>query len=281
MKFAVFTVSMPDYNPMEALDKLKEFGYDGAEWRCTQDKGDPAKPGFWSGNRTTMTAQQLIDRAAELKRECGRRGLEMPSVAGYIDCYDLAVVELHLQATAAIGAKTVRIGAGRYQKDGQPYALKFRKAREQFAKVADLAKKHGVRAAIETHPGVLTPSVASIRAVLEGLDPRHVGIIWDPANEAVEGGEIPEMALDIAGEYLAEVHAKNNRWVAAGQKDGYTQWKNEPCPIREGQVDWAAVMALLKNVGYDGWIAFEDFSTTHPLDERLRDNINFLRGLMK
>ncbi len=37
MKFGVFTVSMPDYEPLEALEVLANLGYDGVEWRVTPD----------------------------------------------------------------------------------------------------------------------------------------------------------------------------------------------------------------------------------------------------
>ena len=33
MKTGVFTVSMPEYSPKEAVRILKELGYDGVEWR--------------------------------------------------------------------------------------------------------------------------------------------------------------------------------------------------------------------------------------------------------
>ncbi|WNR45989.1 hypothetical protein [Paenibacillus roseipurpureus] len=36
MKFAIFTVMMPHYNPIEALDALQRAGYDGVEWRVAQ-----------------------------------------------------------------------------------------------------------------------------------------------------------------------------------------------------------------------------------------------------
>ena len=35
MKYGVFSVSMPEYNPEETLKILKELGYDGVEWRVT------------------------------------------------------------------------------------------------------------------------------------------------------------------------------------------------------------------------------------------------------
>lgn len=33
MKYGVFSVSMPEYDPEETLKVLKELGYDGVEWR--------------------------------------------------------------------------------------------------------------------------------------------------------------------------------------------------------------------------------------------------------
>ena len=32
-------------------------------------------------------------------------------------------------------------------------------------------------------------------------------------------------------------------------------------------------------VGYDGWISFEDFSTDRPLDERVADNLVYVREI--
>ena len=64
MKLGVFTVSMPDYDILETFDKLAGLGYDGAELRVCEDKGDRAKPSFWSGNRTTLTATEVLSRAS-------------------------------------------------------------------------------------------------------------------------------------------------------------------------------------------------------------------------
>ena len=66
MKLGVFTVSVPEWQPLEALETLARIGYDGVEWRVCEDPGAPSV-GFWRGNRCTMNATQLIQRADELK----------------------------------------------------------------------------------------------------------------------------------------------------------------------------------------------------------------------
>jgi sugar phosphate isomerase/epimerase len=35
----------------------------------------------------------------------------------------------------------------------------------------------------------------------------------------------------------------------------------------------------LREFGYDGWVACEDFSTELPLEERTRDNLSYLRSV--
>jgi len=281
MKLGVFTVSMPDYEPLEALDLLAKLGYDGIEWRCTTDTGDKTKPGFWSGNRTTMTAAEIIERAPELKKRAQAAGIAMPSLGAYIGAGTTTFedAELHMRATAAIGAKNVRISAGSYGRRPGTYWELLKQARESYVKLAELAAKHNVRAVIETHMGQLGPSVSKARTILEGLDPKHVGIMWDPANQVMEGSETYKMALEIAGEYLAEVHAKNARYVPGEKTDGYRVWKYESSPLRDGVVNWPEVIKCLKAIGYNDWIFFEDFSTGQPLLDRLTDNLKWFREL--
>ena len=279
MKLGVFTVSMPDYAPLEALEVLAKLGYDGVEWRVTKDDGNRNKPSFWSGNRTSMTAEELLRRAPELKQRATALGLAMPSLGAYINIATttMADAELHMRATAALGAKDVRISPGHY--DGTFPDL-FKTARANYAQLAKLAAKHNVRAVIETHMGLLAPSVMKARAILEGLDPRYVGIMWDPANQVTEGSEVYKMAVEIAGEYLAEVHAKNVRYVATNDRvNGQRIWRSENAPLRDGIVNWPEVIKTLKATGYDGWIFFEDFSTEQPLLDLLRDNLTWFREL--
>jgi sugar phosphate isomerase/epimerase len=82
------------------------------------------------------------------------------------------------------------------------------------------------------------------------------------------------------GPYLAHVHVKNVAWRPEGfREDGSVLWRAGWSPLRQGQVDLEAYFAALAAVGYDGWIALEDFSTEAPLAERTRDNLSYVREL--
>jgi sugar phosphate isomerase/epimerase len=43
----------------------------------------------------------------------------------------------------------------------------------------------------------------------------------------------------------------------------------------------AALFQALRDVGYDGWVSFEDFSTEQPLRERLRDNLAYVKQVAR
>ena len=83
MKHSVFTVAMPDYDVREAAKKLKEWGYDGVEWRVTGVPSPmPETPNFWSANRATVDFENLPGSAEEARKISKEAGLEIPAQGG-------------------------------------------------------------------------------------------------------------------------------------------------------------------------------------------------------
>ena len=277
MKIGIFTVCMPDFEPVEAMEVASRLGYDGMEWRVTDDQGDRAKPSFWSGNRTSMTPADVIAKADELKAAAARLNVEMPSLAAYICCADPEAVENAFQAANAIGAGNIRVNTCGFD-PAADYKKQIQDNRAYYAEVEKLAKRYNVRALIETHMGLITPTIQSAVQVLEGLDPEHVGIMWDPGNQIYEGRERFDMAIRAAGPYLGEVHVKNAIIRETEVANGHQLWTTTWCPLRKGMVDWYAVVENLRAVNYDGWFMLEDFSNDEPdTVTRLKDDIAFLR----
>jgi len=269
MKLGVFTVACKEWDPIEAMDRVAAMGYDGVELRVRDDKKDPIN----------LSAEDVIERADELKAKAKETGLEIPSIASYVQSTDMDASVRHLKACAAVGAKCVRIGSGNYQADGPPCWEQLQAAKKNYAEVAKQAAQLGVRAVIETHMGRLAPTVLGARMILDGLDPAHVGIMWDPANQVREGHDRYDMAVDLAGHYMAEVHVKNTRFRAQDETGGRQPWKPEWAPLRKGIVDWPKVISLLKDSGYDGWLITEDFSNEEPLEQKLQSGHDWLREL--
>ncbi|WP_426595281.1 sugar phosphate isomerase/epimerase family protein [Cellulomonas sp. McL0617] len=278
MRYSVFTASTPQWEPAEAARVLAAQGWDGVEWRITdQEPADP--PGFWAGNRATWPLTGLEDLLPEIARVTREAGLELSGLGGYARCDDHANVERMLSATAVLGAGQVRVtmpalGTGDYR------AL-FAVARRDLEWVAERAAAHGVKALVELHHRTITASASAAIRLVDGLDPDHVGVIHDLGNLVIEGQEDALAAFQMLGPYLAHVHVKNVAWEATGTDgfDGATTWAERWAPLRSGQADVEAYLDALAEHGYDGWVTLEDFSTELPLEERTRDNLAYLRAV--
>ena len=282
MRFAYFTAGMPEFTPNEAVAALRDAGYDGIEWRVTdQAPSADGRPGFWAGNRCTWSLSTFVADAPRIRALTEGAGLAMPNVGTYVTCDDLPAVEQALKGAAALGAPSARINVPRY--DGvSPYLPLRDRSRAQYREVAALARQYGVRALIEIHMGNITPSASAAAAFLEGFDPESIGVIHDAGNMVYEGYEQYRLGLEMLGPYLAHVHIKNARWERTGaREDGSIEWRATFAPLHKGVADIAALIRALRAVGYDGWLSFEDFSTERPLTERIAGNLAYIRRLLE
>lgn len=277
MRYAVFTASTPEWTPAEAARTLAAQGWDGVEWRVT-DQADATPPGFWAGNRATWPLTGLEDRLADIARITADAGLALPAVGGYTRVGDRSNVERMLRATAVLGAGRVRVTMPAL--DEGDYRDLFAATRADLAWAAGRAAEHGVTALVELHHRTIAASASAAMRLVDGLDPRHVGVIHDIGNLVIEGYEDPYSAFRMLGDHLAHVHVKNVAWRPTGAgPDGATRWTPDWAPLRHGQADIEGYLAALHRHGYDGWITVEDFSTALPLEQRTADNLAYLRSL--
>ena len=281
MRFSVFTVSLPEWTPEEAVEHLAALGYDGIEWRVVDQPPADGSPGFWSGNRCTLPLRTLAADAPRVPRaRCRRR--PRPAEPRYLRVRASTPMRSIVRSRARSPwiVPSIRVQVPNY--DGrEPYLPLRDTALAAFDEVARLAAGHGVRALVEIHMGTILPSASAAAQFCSRFDPRHVGVIHDAGNMVFEGFERYRMGLEVLGPYLAHVHLKNARWAPSGTRsDGTVRWAAAFAPLAEGSVDLRDLLAALRAVGYDRWISFEDFSTDRPLLERTRANLEAVRGLL-
>ncbi len=82
-----------------------------------------------------------------------------------------------------------------------------------------------------------------------GLD--NVGINLDPANLILYGKGNPVDALDVFGQYVRGVHAKDGLYPTTGRDLG------EEVPLGQGKVNITALVARLTEIGYTGPLTIE------------------------
>ncbi len=113
--------------------------------------------------------------------------------------------------------------------------------------VAARCRENGQTFLFET--GQETPT--TLKRAIQDLQPENAGVNLDPANLLLYGKANPVDALDILGEYVLGVHAKDGEYPSDGRKLG------EEKALGEGRVNFPALIEKLKKLGYQGAITIE------------------------
>jgi hexulose-6-phosphate isomerase len=128
-----------------------------------------------------------------------------------------------------------------------PYDLAWERATELIGGAIPQAKKLGVTLSIENVWNKFLLSPLEMAAFIDQFDDPIVGAYFDAGNALATG--YPEQWIRILGKRISRVHFKDYR-RAVGSVDGFVD-------LLSGDVDWPAVMAALREVGYTGWCAAE------------------------
>lgn len=232
-------------------------------------------------------------RADEVLASCDRHGVALAALGYYPNPLDpdpavsgAAVAHLRRLIAAAplLGLATVTAFVGRdwhlTVDDNWPQFL------EVWRPLVALARDHGVRIGIENCPMLFTrdewpggknlfTSPAIWRRAFAELDSPSIGLAFDPSHFVLQGMN-PLSPLDEFRSRLFHVHAKDIRLDVhaideVGRFDVPNRWHQPRIP-GSGEIDWAAFMAELTRVGYDGpvCIEVEDDSFGRSLEGRMR-----------
>ncbi|MEO6053375.1 MAG: sugar phosphate isomerase/epimerase family protein [Chthoniobacterales bacterium] len=279
MKYSIFSLTLPQYTPAEAAKVIKEAGYDGVEWRCLQQPDElPVVPNLWGSNRTTLDTRYWKKLVPEYRAIMNDNGLEFSNLATYCQASNTDDVKACIEIAKEIGSPRLRI-CGSWYRGAANYNELYKEARAQFTKVSELCKDAGVQGLLELHPGSITPSASLALRLLDGLDPKHIAVMYDPGNMAMEGYENWQLGCQLLGPYLAYCHIQNTRHRAiGGTPSGAVHWVREDCELHTGLVDWISVFKAFNAVGYDGWVSNE----THQIPQgsspdQIRDDLLHLK----
>lgn len=128
--------------------------------------------------------------------------------------------------------------------------------------VGDYARKQGVRLSIHPHGGTAVESADEVDRLLTMLNPELVGYCFD-SGHALYGGADPgrlagKWAHRISYVHLKDVRAEVLSRARAGNWDFATAVRNNIfCTPGAGMIDFDPIMAVLKQVGYGGWLVIE------------------------
>jgi len=283
MKVSVFTVMCPDLDLQETIDVCKAAGADGIEWRVREvpEQSRGGEFSFWGNHKNDLPPAKFVETADDIKRRCDDAGLAIPSIASYVN-HATGDDELKMiaEGAAKCGAPSFRCGPAAY--DGsRPFDELYRETLDGYERVVEIIRPFGVKALIETHPNIITPSASAARRVVENFSSTEFGVIHDPGNMVNEGYEQWKLGFEILGDYLSLVHAKNaSRTPGERGEDGILRWGGEAVPLGDGGADWRAIIDALGAVGYDGFLSLEDFTTDVSSTEKIERDVKFLKQVL-
>jgi L-ribulose-5-phosphate 3-epimerase len=118
---------------------------------------------------------------------------------------------------------------------------------EALKTVAQTCLGLGVQFWFET--GQETP--ITLLRTIEDIGTENLGINLDPANLLMYGKANPVDALDVFGQWVRGVHAKDGEYPTDGRDLGHEK------PMGEGRVNFPALVPKLKACGYRGHLTIE------------------------
>ncbi len=283
MKLSCTSVMLPRWNLDQTFDKLAEYGYDGLELRCRYIRDDmPEEPSFWGRHIADISPDNIVDRAGEIQTASKRSGLKVIALAPQALVGEDDLVDKLIAGALAIDPNAppmIRIGAPRHDRT-KPYHPQWDDARSGFEALTQKAGERGVKVLYEIHVGTVAVSCSRTIELLSGLDPDHIGAIYDVPNMIRVGLEDSKMGMEILGEYLAHCHIGNatpvtDKPTREGDLD-QVSWKWNFSDLRDGVADIPQILQDLKDVGYTGYTSLEDFGPGDD-DEKVNQQGTYLR----
>ncbi len=147
---------------------------------------------------------------------------------------------------------------------------------------AAYAQEHGVVLALENH-GLMAGRSDQVRGMIEQVNSPALRANLDTGNFLLVGQNPTSAALEL-GDLVALVHLKDFRRARADATThvykgldglGYTG-----TVIGEGEVDLPAILALLRQAGYTGWLSLEYEGGQNPLTIGVPQSLNAARKLL-
>jgi protein FrlC len=240
--YSSFPVWVPAYTLEETIKRIARIGYDGIEIGAAAPHAYPS--------------QVTKERRKEIKRLLDDNGLEVSSmlpapgggpgfnVASPLPEERREAVEQYKQVVelcSNLGGKTVLYIAG-WQIYGTPRVQAWDWSAEALKEVAGAADGSGVVLAIEPTPtdSNLIESCDHAIELMEQVAVPNVKLMFD-TQHAYYRNEVPTDYVYKMGKNLRHVHLSEFGRLAPGQGPG----------------DFVGLVAALRNIGYDGYLAME------------------------
>ena len=271
MKLCGHTMGTPGLDLFASIALFRSLGLEGIEVRCADN-----------GHLNPETADPVL--LCHLAAAAHEAGVPIVCLTPYYRDYSTpeaaaaALDGMHLTCRAAemLDCSLVRATGGQWPLPGRDRQDVWEHTVRGLQAAADIAIQHGVRLALENHSGTLTQTAADTVAMVRQVARPNFGILMDHYWVVAAGQEDPLEAVRLQAPYVLHCHCKG----LVRRPDGQPQAGF----LDEGEIDWAPVLAVLREHGYGGYLSDEYEKFWRPeLPEPeigMRRNAEYLRRLL-
>jgi len=308
VKVGVFTALLANLTLDQVIEKLKALGVSTVELGTGNYPGDPHCKLSLLESRTALREfkAKLDDngfaisalschgeplhpnpQVAKANQECSRKTillaerLGVPVVIDFSGCPgDSDKAKYPNWITCAWPPHFLELLAWQWEKKVIPY----------WSKRVKFAEDHGVKIAIEMHPGFVVHSPETLLKLREACGP-NLGCNYDPSHMFWQGID-PIKAIRILGDAIFHVHAKDNQLYDANlPKTGVldtkklTDERNRSWIYRTVGYGhdagwWSEFISTLRMYGYDYVLSIEHEDSLMSPEEGLTKAVAFLQNLV-
>jgi len=139
-----------------------------------------------------------------------------------------------------------------------------------------IALDQGVETGIHPHTNTIVENPAEIDMIMELTDPQYVGLVPDTAHIELGGGD----SVAIIRKYsdrLNYFHLKDS----VGRTFERPRFEPYLREMGNGDIDFPAIMNILKEIGFKGWLNIEQDRTEMTPLESATQSVNYINSTLK
>lgn len=228
---------------------------------------------------------------AQVKKQTAKEDLEIAVYSISNDFFhpsaetrarELAALKHGVDVANALEVNLMRVFSGNHKEN---YALEegLDWIIEGLSEGADYAQAHGVVLALENH-GLMAGRSDQVRHIIDIVDSPALRANLDTGNFLLVGQNPTEAARGLA-DVVALVHLKDFDNAPEGRTShvyyGLDKQAYTGTVVGEGQVDLPAILDILRDAGYDGWLSLEYEGADDPLTVGVPHSLDAARALLQ
>ncbi len=221
VKFSM--VDAPDLSIVDRFKMVKEVGFDGTELR-TENRDE------------LKTYLEAVDKS----------GLRVHGIVNS----DKPDLETAVKFSHDVGGDSV-LYVARYDRE-RPLMESWKETQDIIRKGLPAAEKYGVKILVENVWAGFLISALDTERYVDEIDSPWFGSYFDVGNNVRWG--VPQHWIEVLGDRIVKLDIKEwdeKKHVSEGLRAGFGS------ELGEGTIDWAAVRAALKKIGFEGWATAE------------------------